>query len=90
MSAAASASRIVRVRTAPDGSRFYEIAGDSQTVLERVREDQIFALVFEVRRKGKTLQPGDFLWEFFACVWTRVVPRRHTLRRMYGAVRRRR
>ncbi len=66
-------------------SRGFYIVGDAQTAIEGpVREDQIFALVIKVQRKGKILQPGDFWWEFFEHVWIRIVPVRRIIVRLYG------
>lgn len=71
--------RICRV----EGGNYYMI-GDAQTVVEGpVGRGQIFALVTKVRRKGKWIGPGDFLWEFFACVWLDVIPLRRGLIALY-------
>lgn len=79
--------RIVRVRKSASGSPLFDIAGDNQTVIETgVRSDQIFARIYEVQRKGKTLCPGSFWWEFFARVWPRVIPLRRAIARLYGLV----
>lgn len=67
------------------GSRGFYIVGDAQTVIEGpVREDQIFALIIKVQRKGKILQPGDFWWEFFEHVWIRIVPVRSIILKLYS------
>lgn len=72
--------RILRVR--PEG---YYIIGDNQTEVEGpVRRDQIFAIVKQVTRKGKTLKPGDFWWDFFEKVWIRIIPLRRLFVRLYG------
>ena len=76
--------RIIRVHREADGRRSYKITGDNQTQLETVREDQIFGLIFAVERKGKKIVPGDFWWEFFARVWTRIIPFRRAVKRLYG------
>ena len=77
--------RILRVRRGTDGQPLYDIVGDNQTEIERgVRADQIFALVCEVKRKGKRIKPGDFWWWFFERVWLRVIPLRRFLVRVYG------
>ena len=66
-------------------SRGFYIVGDAQTVIEGpVREDQIFALIIKVQRKGKILQPGDFWWEFFEHVWIRIVPVRRIILKLYS------
>ena len=63
----------------------FDIVGDGQSVIERgVRREQIFGLITRVRRKGKLLTEGDFWWEFFRCVWLRVVPLRKYLVRAYS------
>ncbi len=73
-------------RAAAEG---YYIAGDAQQEIEGpVERGQIFALVTAVRRKGKWLKPGDFLWEFFARVWIRMIPLRYPVRRLYAGIRR--
>lgn len=67
------------------GSRGFYIVGDAQTVIEGpVREEQIFALIIKVQRKGKILQPGDFWWEFFEHVWIRIVPVRRIILKLYS------
>lgn len=77
--------RIVRVHKAADGARSYDIVGDNQTQIEHgVREDQIFALVFAVERKGIKLKPGDFWWWFFERVWPRVIPLRRLIQKIYS------
>lgn len=74
--------RICKIRA--DG---YYIAGDAQCELEGpVKREQIFALITKVQRKGKWNQPGDFWWEFFSHVWIHLIPVRHTVMRMYGAI----
>lgn len=66
-------------------SRGFYIVGDAQTVIEGpVREDQIFALIIKVQRKGKILQPGVFWWEFFEHVWIRIVPVRRIILKLYS------
>lgn len=55
----------------------YTMVGDAQVWLEKgVRPDQILAKVTAVRRKGKLLEPGNFLWNFFEKVWLAMVPLR--------------
>ena len=67
--------------------RGYDIVGDAQDVIERgIRREQIFGLITRVRRKGKLLSDGDFLWEFFRCVWIRMIPVRKHLMGLYAAV----
>lgn len=66
-------------------SRGFYIVGDAQTAIEGpVREDQIFARIIKVQRKGKILQPGDFWWEFFEHVWIRMIPVRRVIVKLYS------
>lgn len=68
----------------PDG---YYIVGDAQTEIEGpVREEQIFALITKVQRKGKWLAPGDFWWEFFEHVWLHMIPIRRKIMKIYAKV----
>lgn len=65
----------------------YDIIGDAHTVIEPgIRRDQIFALITQVRRKGKMIGPGDFWWDFFEKVWIRMIPARRLVLRMYRPV----
>ena len=77
--------RIVRVRRDSNDSPLYDIAGDNQTQIERgVRPEQIFGHIYEVQRKGHTLRPGCFWWDFFERVWPHVIPFRRAIARLYG------
>ena len=68
-------------------SEGYYMAGDSQMEIEGpIRREQIFALVTKVRRKGKWLESGDFLWEFFEKVWINIVPARRIVRKAYAYI----
>ena len=81
--------RIIRVHKMADGSKSYDIAGDNQVQIEKgVREDQIFGLIFEAKRKGKMISPGDFWWEFFARIWPRIIPLRRMIRKFYSLLHR--
>ncbi len=72
--------RVYKVK--PDG--FYMV-GDGQTQIEGpLRRNQIFALIIQVKRKGKLICPGDFWWEFFEHVWIRIVPLRGAVTALYG------
>jgi len=72
--------RILRVR-----GEGYDLIGDAQTQLERgIKREQIFAVVTRVKRKGKMVRPGDFWWEFFARVWTKMIPLRPVIARAYA------
>lgn len=64
--------RICKVK----GADYYMI-GDAQVAIEGpLKREQIFALVTKVKRKGKIIQPGDFLWWFFEYVWLKFIPLR--------------
>lgn len=68
----------------PEG---YYIVGDGQFEIEGpVQEEQIFALITGVCRKGKELGPGNLRWEFFEHIWIRIVPFRKYLLRFYGKI----
>ena len=72
--------RIYRVK--PEG---YYMTGDAQTQIEGpLRREQIFALIVQVKRKGKVIRPGDFWWEFFEHVWIRIVPARRAVTALYS------
>lgn len=65
----------------------YYMIGDAQTEIEGpLRRDQIFALVIQVKRKGKIIRPGNFWWEFFEHVWIRIIPLRRSVLKLYAAV----
>lgn len=71
--------RIYRVR---DGR--YDLIGDGQLAVEPgIRPDQILATVEAVRRNGKLLRKGSFLWAFFAHIWLTLVPLRPGILRLY-------
>ena len=62
----------------------YYLIGDAQTVVEGpIRREQIFALVTQALRKGQTIAPGDFWWEFFARVWPNIIPLRRAIISIY-------
>lgn len=65
----------------------YYIVGDAQTEIEGpIRQDQIFARITKVNRKGKMISNGDFWWEFFEKVWIRMVPLRPVIMKFYSVV----
>ena len=65
----------------------YTMVGDAQTRLEPgIRPDQILAKVTAVRRKGKLLRQGSFLWDFFEKVWIRMVPLRPAVMTGYAGL----
>ena len=62
------------------------VAGDAQTWTEPVRPQKVKALVPAVRRKGRLLKQGSFLWMFFEKIWTRLVPLRPRILAVYGRI----
>ena len=65
----------------------YYMVGDAQTQIEGpLRRDQIFALIIQVKRKGKIIRPGDFWWEFFEHVWIRIIPLRKIMVKIAAGV----
>ena len=66
----------------------FTMVGDAQTELEHgIREAQIIAIVTSVVRKGKSMAPGGFWWEFFEKVWIRMVPLRPLFWKAYSLLR---
>lgn len=77
--------RILRVNRAS-----YTMIGDAQSIAEPgIRRDQFLAVVTAVRRKGKLLRRGSFLWVFFEKVWIRLIPLRPLIRGTYDAIKNR-
>lgn len=67
-----------------DGDDYYFV-GDNQVDIEGpIKREQIFAIVYKVKRKGKEIKPGDFWWNFFYYVWIRIIPCRYMLIKLYG------
>ncbi len=63
----------------------YDLVGDGQCCIEPgIRNDQILAVIKTVRRKGKLLRKGNFLWEFFEHVWLALLPLRPGIARLHG------
>lgn len=63
----------------------YYIVGDAQTQIEGpITEDQIFARIHKVCRKGRWISDGDFWWDFFRSIWIRILPLRRPCYRMYS------
>lgn len=60
--------------------------GDAHSIREPgIRPEQLLGRAVCVRRKGRLLEPGDLLWEFFAKIWIRMIPvRRPVLRAVTG------
>lgn len=77
--------RIVRLQK--DGK--YVLCGDAQIQLEpNVCREQIFARVSAIERKGTWIGEKSIFWWFFMQVWSRVIPARHLLMKMYSFVKR--
>lgn len=67
----------------------YTMVGDAQTQLEPgIRKDQVLAKVVAVRRKGKLLKKGHFLWDFFEKTWIGMVPARPMAMAAYAKIKR--
>lgn len=65
----------------------FAMIGDAHDVIEHgIRKDQIIATVKMVRRKGKTLAPGNIVWDFFEKIWVRVIPIRRILMRLFSGI----
>ena len=65
------------------------MVGDAQQALEPgIRDDQLIAIVTAVRRKGRLLRKGSFLWQFFETIWLWALPCRPKLARLYALVKR--
>lgn len=48
----------------------YFMAGDHQKLLEGpIAEDQIFAVISEVRRNGALINEKTFIWKFYEVIW---------------------
>ena len=74
-------------KVCPEG---YYMVGDAQVGIEGpLREEQIFAVVTKVKRKGKWIDPEDFWWRFFAQIWIRIVPIRRMVLKGYSVFARR-
>ncbi len=68
----------------------YTLVGDAQTAPEPgIRQEQVLALVTAVRRKGRLLQKGSFLWDFFEKTWLWLRPVRPLLVKTYTFFRKR-
>ena len=63
----------------------YYMVGDAQIKIEGpIDENQIFAIVTKVVRKGKTILPGNFWWKFFSGPWLTLLPLRPMITKLYG------
>ena len=66
----------------------YYIVGDAQSVIEGpVLRNQIFAIVTQVKRNGKIVNPSALTWRFFEKVWINLIPYRKILLLPYRLVR---
>lgn len=74
------------VRVFPDGS--LELLGDAQLSSERVRPDQVRAIVTAVRRGEKLLDGKSLRWRFFRGPWRHVRRLRPWVNRIRNHVRR--
>lgn len=71
--------RIRKVR--PEG---LYLIGDSQTETEGpLNSSNVFAIVKQVRRKGKWLDSNSLTWRFFATFWLSIIPLRPFFIRCY-------
>lgn len=85
-----SGSYVLHRICAVEGDTFC-LVGDGQVEKEPgIRRDQVIALVTAVRRKGKLLKKGSFLWAFFENVWIRMIPLRPAALRICGCCKRKR
>jgi hypothetical protein len=85
-----SGSYVLHRICAVEGDTFC-LVGDCQVEKEPgIRRDQVIALVTAVRRKGKLLKKGSFLWAFFENVWIRMIPLRPAALRICGCCKRKR
>lgn len=80
----ASGSYVLHRICAVEGDTFCLIGDAQQEKEPGIRRDQVIALVTAVRRKGKLLKKGSFLWTFFETVWIRMIPLRPGALRIYG------
>lgn len=66
------------------------IIGDAQTKMEGpIDQEQVFAIVTKVQRKGKWITSGNFWWEFFEHIWLHLIPFRRILMRLYSLCKKR-
>ena len=67
------------------GKEEYYFLGDAQYITEGpIQKEQIFGVITKVCRKEKWIGPGNFWWEFFRCVWLKIVPFRRKILKIYG------
>lgn len=65
----------------------YTMVGDAQTELEHgIRSDQVVAVMTRATRKGKSLHPGTFWWNFFETIWLWLLPLRRPIHKLYTII----
>ena len=79
-----SGSYVLHRICAAEGDTFCLIGDGQQEKEHGIRRDQVIALVTAVRRKGKLLKKGSFLWTLFEKVWIRMIPLRPAALGIYG------
>lgn len=84
-----SSGTLVLHRVCRIHSGLYTMCGDAQHITEPgIRQEQILAVARAAVRKGRDEHPGTFWWDFFAHVWTRIIPLRPFFCRLYATLRR--
>lgn len=64
------------------------LLGDAQTGPEPgILPEQVLAVVSGVRRKGRLLEKGGWIWRFYETVWLRLIHLRPLLIRVYRRIR---
>ena len=59
--------------------------GDGQAAFERgIKRDRVIAVAESAVRKGKTIQKGCLVWDFFEKVWINFVPVRMPIIKIYS------
>lgn len=82
-----SSGRYVLHRICKERGETYDLVGDGQAEIETgICPGQIIAVVKAVRRKGKLLRKGSFLWEFFEHIWLVLRPLRPGILRLYSGM----
>ncbi len=65
----------------------YDLLGDAQSTVESgIRHQQVLAIVLSVKRKGKLLHTGSFLWAFFRGPWLWLRPVRQPVLSLYRLI----
>lgn len=74
-----------RVYRVEDGC--FTMLGDAQTQTEPgICPNQLRAIVTAVRRKGRLVKKGSPCWLFFETIWLWLVPLRHKIMAVHGAL----